>query len=393
MIDDLPKLLAAIKTGRRPLVLFSGGLDGAYLLAAMGCKECVALTVDLGGDPLDRAAVELCQRIGVQHVVVDATARFVAEYVNPAITAQARYGGGHPICASLSRPLLAKIAVERARDLGCTLIVHTSNRSQNSLRRFNGAFRELGFQGEYGSPFASSYVSREEKRTALSRLGVSMYAHRVVSTDTNAWGREFEGSVLDDPEIVVVPSELYRWTCGPAESGAAERMTLRFSRGLPTHMNDSAMTGAPLLRAMNELVGQHGIGRYVGLEETQCGAKVQEVREMPAATLLLDAFRRLESASVPYECIREKMTIEQLWTREAVEGRWYGELRLACQAFIENVANRVSGEITYELGRGCFEMTGMRAENPLYVRDRQVLEGLTCPPNSALVPDPVSRSG
>jgi len=44
----------------------------------------------------------------------------------------------HPISASLSRPLLAKIAYEQAQSYGIDLIIHTANPTQNSLRRFDG---------------------------------------------------------------------------------------------------------------------------------------------------------------------------------------------------------------------------------------------------------------
>ncbi len=47
MIHNLASLRGAVARGCRPLLLFSGGLDGAYLIATLRCKGLVALTVDL----------------------------------------------------------------------------------------------------------------------------------------------------------------------------------------------------------------------------------------------------------------------------------------------------------------------------------------------------------
>ena len=91
---------------------------------------------------------------------------------------------------------------------------------------------------------------------------------------------------------------------------------------------------------------------------------------MPAATLLYDAYRRLESASVRSECVREKLCLEQLWVREAIEGRWFGLLRESAQEFINHVAARVNGTIEYELDSQGFKVQSLRSEIPRYLRSR-----------------------
>lgn len=376
MITDFTSLRNAIAKHGPPLLLFSGGLDGAYLIATLGCTDLVALTVSLGGDDNEDSAQAVCRQAGVHHQMVDGRETFVSDYVFPAIKAQAIYGGTHPICASLSRPLLAEIAIEKAMALDCGVIIHTSNPSQNSLRRFNGAIRQcpLGFAGEFGSPFAEAHISRDEKCVALANAGFPEYAIKQISTDTNIWGREFEFGALDDPECIDVPDHLYLWTRHSVNYNAPARVSIAFENGRPTHLNHHLACGVELISELNWIVGRFGLGRYIGLEEIGSGAKVQEVREMPAASLLLDAYRRIESACMPYACIQQKMQIEQIWTREAVEGRWFGALRMACGAFIDCVAGGVTGEVEYELTPGRCNLKAVRATAPLYVRDRSVLE-------------------
>jgi argininosuccinate synthase len=101
---------------------------------------------------------------------------------------------------------------------------------------------------------------------------------------------------------------------------------------------------------------------------------VLEVREMPAAWLLLGSFRHLESACVDAETIREKLHIEQLWVREAIEGRWFGGLRRALQCFVDSCAARVSGSVTWRLANGRATTRSIVAAHPLYVTNRESWE-------------------
>lgn len=368
-LEDLTRIVAPES---RPLCLFSGGLDGAYVLhylSGLGCDEVTALTVDLGGD-VDREAVEnICRRLGARSVVVDRRREFAEDFVIPSIAAQSTYLGGHPICASLSRPLMARAACAAAAELGCDLIIHTSDQSQNSLRRFNGALMSLACKGHFGSPFESSSMTRAEKREALYAAGVHTFQDRVYSNDSNFWGREFEYGELDDPENVSVPEFLYRWTKSPPDLPESS-LSLTFRGGVPVALDDAEVEFVDLVDRLNARVGAYGLGRYIGLEEIQDGTKVQEVREMPAAYVLLDAYRRLESGCLGAESIREKMHVEQVWVREAVEGRWYDPLRNAADAFISSMARHVTGRVSYRLGPNKLELSSLQAERPLYIRDR-----------------------
>ena len=45
-----------------------------------------------------------------------------------------------------------------------------------------------------------------------------------------------------------------------------------------------------LIRGLNTTIGRYGIGRFSSLEHLENGEKVLEVREAPAATLILEGF-------------------------------------------------------------------------------------------------------
>lgn len=184
------------------LTLFSGGLDSSYVLKELAQRRLriTALSVDVGEACQTQDLEEIAGFFGATLRVVDASDMFARDAVAPAIRAQARYLGMYPVSSSLSRPILAKTAVNVARELGCDAIVHTANQSQNSLRRLNGAIGQLGFEGCYGTPYERSVLTRDEKIEALRVLGLTRFQARGISGDANLWCREFESGSLDNPE-------------------------------------------------------------------------------------------------------------------------------------------------------------------------------------------------
>lgn len=222
--------------GRPVVTLFSGGLDSSYLLhrlAKAGFTDIHAVSVDLGAgeDPDDLRLVT--DRLSVRLHVVDGAQLFADEYVRPAIAAQAVYLDTHPVSSSLSRPLIAKLAMGIAVGLGAWGVLHTANRSQNTLRRLNGALGLLGYQGHYGSPYDLDPVDRDQKARELEEIGLFHLSERVASIDANLWCREFESGVLDDPEEHTVPEYLYSWSV--REDGIPdETVEIGFAEGCPS---------------------------------------------------------------------------------------------------------------------------------------------------------------
>jgi len=357
----------------RPVVtLFSGGLDSSFLLYRLkeaGLTNVHAVHVDLGAtDETDLAVV--ADRLCAQLHVIDGRREFADDYVRPAVAAQAVYLGTHPISSSLSRPLIAKLAMEVATDLDAWGVLHSANRSQNTLRRLNGALSLLGFTGRFGSPYEHDPTGREAKSRALEEIGLVHLSKRLTSIDANLWCREFESGALDDPEGHTVPEHLYHWSTRSAGI-ADETVEIGFSQGVPVSLNGTRMPLPDLVGNLNRQAGTHGIGRYSGLEHLPGGQKVLEVREMPAASLLLGSYRHLETATLDAELIREKMHLEQLWVREALEGRWFGHLRGASQSFIDFCATHVTGTVRWLLAPGMATTESITADRPLYLRNRE----------------------
>jgi argininosuccinate synthase len=357
------------------VTLFSGGLDSSYLLQRLRAEgfRVHALSVDLGEDESTDDKQRIADQLGVRLHVVDGRSSFAEEFVRPAIAAQAVYLDTHPVSSTLSRPLIARFAVELANELGASAVLHAANRSQNTLRRLNGSLSQLGFPGWYGSPYDLDPVDRSRKIHELKEDGLERLSERTVSGDSNLWCREFESGVLDDPENHAVAEHMYRWSA-VCHRTPVDTVEVGFTAGVPTTVDGQELPLQEVIAVLNRRAGAFGIGRYTGLEHLADGRKVLEIREMPAASLLLRSYRQVESATLMAETVREKMHLEQLWVREALEGRWFGELRGAVQSFVDACARQVTGSVTWGLRPGAAETRAVRADRPTYIRDREEWE-------------------
>lgn len=367
-----------VDTGQPVVTLFSGGLDSSYLLLRLrerGFRDVHAVTVDLGEDESTTYKQDIADRLGVQLHVVDRREEFAEEFVCPAIAAQAVYLDTHPVSSTLSRPLIARTAMDVADEMDARMVLHTANRSQNTLRRLNGSLRLLRFCGAFGSPYDLEPVDRDDKMLELKRAGIGEMTGRLVSGDSNLWCREFESGILDDPEDHLVPEDLYRWSV-PIPGRAPEELVVEFDGGRPIAVDGRHQSLPQLIAELNVRVGAFGLGRFSGLEHLDHGEKVLEIREMPAAWLLLRSYRHLELATLSAEYVREKMHLEQLWVREALEGRWFGELHEALRAFVAVCASRITGSITWRLDAAGAQTRAIVAAGPRYIRDREAWERL-----------------
>ena len=364
----------------RCVQLYSGGLDSRYFLHV--AKErgisVVALRVLVGTeDPTEViAAADAARSAGAEYVEVDATQRFVDDFVSSAVIFNARYGNIYPICSSLSRPLMAMKAVELARQRGIVCIVHNATWIQNSAIRFNQAIRALAPEVKIAVPFAGCKIDRLAKVKALEKAGIPVPESGIHSVDANLWGRVVEAGCLDDP-AVPVPEEVFLWTKKSDRTGIAQtRLKVQFERGLPISLDGKAMPLTAIIDKLNRVGGGYGVGRYNGLEDTSpaLGAiKNHEVREAPAACALIEAHLHLEQAILSQEELRWKAMVDWDWTRLVVNGGWFSPLKRAFDAFGGEVETLVSGEVELEFTTSRVFVAGIRAGiSPCYwnVRDR-----------------------
>ena len=352
--------------------MFSGGLDSTYLLfrlQRLGFTNIHAVAVDLGAPVDEEELTKNAARFGASFKCLDGRELFVKQGVMPAIRAHAKYIGGYPISSSLTRPVIARLITDYARDLNAGLLLHTANLSQNSLPRLNNSIARCGFSGEFGSPYVHSVVSREKKAEEMAAAGLTIMSDCNLSGDENLWCREFEGGPLNDPEVFSIPEDAYEWT-RRCNDYATKKLTLGFENGSLVSVDGNKLPLIEAIALLNTEVGKFGHGRFVGLEPLSTDHKVLEVREAPAAAIIMDALRHLEIATLDTNTLELKQQLEQKWVRDAISGHWGSIRHTMCDAAIASASNGVGGSVTYDIDHRRYLPCSIVAQNPRYVRNR-----------------------
>src|SRR4051794_32297992 len=127
--------------------------------------ELVAVTINLGqpGEDFDVVRGKALDLGAIDCKVVDAREEFAADYVVPAIRANALYGGGYPLFTALARPLIGKLAVEAAREHGCDTVAHGCTGKGNDQVRLEATIAALGPELGILAPVREWEMGREEE--------------------------------------------------------------------------------------------------------------------------------------------------------------------------------------------------------------------------------------
>ena len=318
------------------------------------------------GDPaaeLENVRVKALAIGAVDAVVIDARERFFADYVAPALRANAAYQGVYPLSAALSRPLIGALLVETAQRYGADIVAHGCTGKGNDQVRIELAVRALSSDLTVRAPLRERPLSRPDA-IAFAREHDIPVAHSLAkpySIDANLWGRSIEAGVLEDPWNEP-PADAFAWTLEPGVR-EAQSIIVQFERGTPVW---SGMRGVELVAHLNVLAGSRGVGRIDMIEDRVVGLKSREVYEAPAAVVLLAAHRALERLVLTRDELRFKATCDQKYAELTYDGLWMSPLRESLDAFNAAHAARVTGEVRLRLFAGSVTVTGVRSPFALY---------------------------
>ncbi|MEA2473173.1 MAG: argininosuccinate synthase [Thermoleophilaceae bacterium] len=358
----------------RVLLLYSGGLDTSVMLKWIQDEydaEVVALTVNLGqpdedwdvvkGKALDLGAVDC--------MLVDAREEFAADYVLPAIKANALYGGGYPLFTALGRPLIARLAVEKARETGCDTIAHGCTGKGNDQVRIEATIATLAPELKVIAPVRGWQMGREEEIAYAREHGIPVKGGTEAppySIDDNLWGRSSEGGPiedLDEPprddvfDLVTLPQD------APDEP---ELVEIEFERGRPVAIGGERLGLVDLLERAGEIGARHGVGIVDHIEDRIVGLKVRDIYEVPAAALILPAHQELEKLVNTIHQNQFKPQLDHQWAFLVYAGLWHEPLLGDLNAFMERVNEQVTGTITMKLYKGSASAVARRSPNALY---------------------------
>src|SRR5918992_5709632 len=344
----------------RVLLLYSGGLDTSVMLKWIQDEyeaEVATLTLNLGQPGEDYSVIEgKARQLGaVDCFIVDAREQFAEEYVLPAIKANALYGGGYPLFTALGRPLIAKLAVEKARESGCDTIAHGCTGKGNDQVRIEATVAALAPELKIIAPVRGWQMGREEEVRYAREHGIPVKGGTEAppySIDDNLWGRSSEGGPIED--IGEPPrDDVFQLVTRPDEApDESEDVTVEFERGCPVALNGERLGLVELLERAGEIGGRHGIGIVDHIEDRIVGLKVRDLYEVPAAELVLTAHRELERLVGTIHQNRFKPALEEQWAFLVYAGLWYEPLLEDINAFMDSANESVSGTITIRLYKG-----------------------------------------
>jgi argininosuccinate synthase len=362
----------------RVLLLYSGGLDTSVMLKWIqeryGAK-IVTLTVDLGQPEEDWEVVTgKAKELGaVETVLIDARDEFAEEYVLPAIKANALYGGGYPLFTALGRPLIAKLAVEAAREHGCDTIAHGCTGKGNDQVRIEATIATIDPELRILAPVREWQMGREEEIAYAREHGIPVKGGTEVSpysVDDNLWGRSSEGRTIEDLDAAPA-DDVFQLVTRPEEApDDPQELTVAFEGGRPISLDGERLGLVELLERAAEIGERHGVGIVDHLEDRIVGLKVRDLYEVPAAAIILTAHRELEKLVSTIHQNNFKAAMESQWAYLCYAGLWLEPLRRDLDAYMDSVNEYVTGEVTVKLYRG--SVTPTRRSSPYALYDRSL---------------------
>jgi argininosuccinate synthase len=362
----------------RVLLLYSGGLDTSVMLKWIQDEydaEVVTLTVNLGQPGEDYGEVEeKARNLGaVETFVVDAREEFAKDFIVPAIKANAIYGLAYPLFTALGRPLIAKLAVDYARQSGCDTIAHGCTGKGNDQVRIESTVATLAPELKLIAPVRSWAMGRDEEIAYAREHGIPVKGgtdSAPYSIDDNLWGRSSEGKWIEDlshaPE-----DDVFQLVTRPEEApDEAEYVDVTFEKGVPVALNGERVPLVELLERVGALGMKHGVGIVDHIEDRIVGLKVRDIYEVPAAEILLTAHAELEKLIGTIHQNQFKPQLDRQWAYLVYAGLWWEPLRQNLDAYMDSVNEWVSGTIGLKLYKG--SVRAVTRESPHAVYDAQL---------------------
>ena len=367
--------LSTNKKVKKVVLAYSGGLDTSAIIPWLkenydGC-EVIAFCADVGQGEEELAGIEekaIASGASECHVV-DLKEAFVGEYIYPIIKTGAVYEGQYLLGTSMARPVIAKAHVEVARKVGADALCHGCTGKGNDQVRFEACFAALAPDLQVIAPWREwEMVSREDLLDYLAERDIPCAASltKIYSRDANAWHISHEGGELEDPWCQ--PSkEVWTMTVDPLDApNTPDYVTLSFEEGQLTKVDDKALSPFEALMYLNDKAAAQGVGRIDIVENRLVGMKSRGCYETPGGTVLMAAYKGLESLILDKESLKFRESVGLEFSHVIYDGRWFTPLAKAQLAAAESLAQDVTGDVVVQLYKGQATVTQRQSPNSLY---------------------------
>lgn len=369
------------------VLAYSGGLDTSVILGWLMDQgyEVHAVYVDLGQPCEDREAImQKARDIGAASArLIDAREELCRDFAFPILQWQAVYEGMYLLGTSIARPLISKVCLQVAREVGATAYAHGATGKGNDQCRFQLAAEALDANVQVIAPwrnpeFRKAFPGRTEMIEYCQQRGIPVKASiaKPYSSDENCLHISYEAGKLEDLSVSGVDVVEFGMTVSPQQApDARETVSIEFESGVPVAVNDQRMSALEIVETLNQIGGRNGIGRIDIVENRFVGMKSRGVYEAPGMTVLYQAHRYVEQLAMD----RDLMHLRDRLAPEVAEmvyyGFWYCPKMDALFAFNRSAQEPVTGRVVMDLYKGNMIVTDRSSPNSLYDEDIATMEG------------------
>lgn len=359
------------------VLAYSGGLDTTavipWLKETFG-YEVICCCVDCGqGNELDGLS-ERAQLSGAAKLYIeDINDDFAENFIMPCVQAGAVYENKYLLGTSMARPAIVKKLVEIARKEGAVAICHGATGKGNDQIRFELGIKALAPDIKVIAPWRMTDLwtmkSRDDEIAYCKAHGIDLpFDHsQSYSCDRNLWHISHEGLELEDPSLAPNYEHMLVLSVSPQKAPDKEtEITMTFEKGVPTSVNGKQMKVADIIRTLNKLGGENGIGIVDIVENRVVGMKSRGVYETPGGTILMEAHKQLEELVLDRATMEFKKTVGDKLAQVVYEGKWYTPLCDALIAFAKSTQEYVTGEVRFKLYKGNIIKAGTTSPYSLY---------------------------
>ncbi|MBQ1517555.1 MAG: argininosuccinate synthase [Clostridia bacterium] len=370
----------AKKEIKKVVLAYSGGLDTSIIIPWLkenynNC-EVIAVSGDVGqGTELDGLEEKAIKTGASKLYIEDLNKEFVEDFIWPTLKAGAVYEGKYLLGTSFARPIIAKRIVEIAKAEGADAICHGCTGKGNDQVRFELTIKAFAPDMQIIAPWRTwEFKSREDEIAYAEAKNIPLKINRETnySKDKNLWHLSHEGLDLENPANEPMYNKEGFLELGVSPEQAPDvptYVTISFEKGVPVAVDGEKLDSVEIVKKLNKLGGENGIGIVDMVENRLVGMKARGVYETPGGTILYAAHSKLEEICLDRDTLHYKQNVANRFAELVYFGQWYTPLREALSAFVDSTQQTVTGDVKFKLYKGNIIDAGVTSPYSLYDED------------------------
>ena len=361
---------------KKVVLAYSGGLDTSIIIPWLkenyNNPEIIAVAGDVGQNDELEGLEEKAIKTGASKLyIADCTDEMVDEVIIPSMMMGATYEG-YLLGTAFARPIIAKHLVEIAKAENADAICHGCTGKGNDQIRFELTIKRFAPEMTIIAPWREWDIKgRDEEIDYAEAHNVPLKINRETnySKDKNLWHLSHEGLDLEDPANEPQYDKPGFLEMGISPFQAPEEpayVTIDFEQGKPVAVDGEKMKASDIIRKLNKLGGENGIGLLDIVENRMTGMKDRGVYETPGGTILYRAHEILEQITVDKDTMHMKRKLAVDFADLIYNGKWFTPLREALTAFAVDTQKYVTGQVKLKLYKGNIITSSVTSPYSLY---------------------------